>query len=367
MRLKPILAAIVFFTLFIGKSKGQDSIRTGSWLSVNVHYGFILPVYTQDMAILLTGHCPGFEADYLNKPSGDQPWQLDYHYAETGVAFFYSSLGNPTQLGNEFGLYPFVNFHLQRSAKERLYFRAGLGLAYLPVIFNQETNHKDILIGSHINAMINLRLAYHYYISNSLRLEAGFGITHCSNGSFNTPNLGINLLTINTGLSYCVNEHKVTIIAPKPDTSNHKKIAQELYLGIGESKIEPPGGARYGAMSLTYTAYHTINKKSKVGGGVDLFYNKSNLVSIAADSIPIHSQLENIQVGVKAAYELSLWKLSFPLEVGGYLYTKSIGHGYEYNRLGIRYNITDHLIANISLLAHFAAADFVEWGFGYRL
>ncbi|HTA82753.1 MAG TPA: hypothetical protein VK783_07470, partial [Bacteroidia bacterium] len=74
-----------------------------------------------------------------------------------------------------------------------------------------------------------------------------------------------------------------------------------------------------------------------------------------------------VQVGLKAAYELMLWKLAFPMELGGYLYTKSTGHGYEYNRLGIRYNITSHFIANVSLLAHYAAADYVEWGFGYKL
>ncbi|HTA84446.1 MAG TPA: acyloxyacyl hydrolase, partial [Bacteroidia bacterium] len=287
-KLKLILPIISVFLFSTFKSIGQDSIRSGSWLSATVHYGFILPIYTQDMNVLLTGHCPGIEVDYLNKPSGNQPWQLDYHYAETGLAFFYSSLGNPTQLGNELGLYPYINFHLQRSARERLYLRAGLGLAYLPVIFNQQTNHKDILIGSHINAMINLRLAYHYYISNTLRLETGFGITHCSNGSFNTPNLGINLVTFNTGISYCINEHKVLAHTPQPDTSDRSKLSQELYLGVGASKLEPPGGARYPATTLTYVMYHTLTKKSRIGGGIDVFYNKANLVNIADDSIPIH-------------------------------------------------------------------------------
>jgi hypothetical protein len=360
----PLLVSILFSGY---KCIGQDSLRTGTWLSINAHYGFILPIYTQDMVVLLKGHCPAIEADYFSKPSGSQQWQQDYHYAETGVSFFYAWLGNPAQLGNEIGLYPFINFHLQRSNKECLFLRAGLGLAYLPVIFNQETNHKNILIGSHINAMINLRLAYHYYISNDLRLETGFGITHCSNGSYNTPNLGINLLTINTGLSYCIKGNKMLAVSPHPDTSNHKKLIQEFFIGIGESKVEPPGGPHYGAMTFSYIAYHTINRKNKIGGGLDVFYNSANLYSIAKDSIPIHSNIENAQLGVKVGYELVLGKLSLPYELGAYLYTKSIGHGYEYNRLGIRYTISKHFIANITLLAHYAAADYVEWGFGYKL
>jgi len=345
----------------------QDSIRSGQWVSINAHYGIILPVYTEGMNVLIQGHVPGIEVDYLDKPDGSHPWQKDYHYAETGVAFFYAWLGNPIQLGNEMGAYPFINFHLQRSAKERLYLRAGLGLAYLPVIFNQETNHKNILIGTHVNTIINLRLTNHYYLIKNLRLETGFGITHCSNGSFSTPNLGINLISANTGLSYCINGNKIAPVAPQPDTSTHKKLSHEFYAGFGTCEIEPPGGQRYWATTLTYIAYHTFNKKNKIGGGIDVFYNSANLETMALDSIHITSKIQNVQVGIKFGYELTIGKIALPYEIGAYLYTKSIGHGYEYNRLGIRYYITPHFIANISLLAHFASADFVEWGFGYKL
>jgi hypothetical protein len=88
---------------------------------------------------------------------------------------------------------------------------------------------------------------------------------------------------------------------------------------------------------------------------------------MAADSIPVHSKIENLQVGAKAAYELTVGRIVLPFEFGMYLYTKSINHGTEYNRIGIRYNINEHFIANISLLSHYAMADYVEWGFGYRI
>ncbi len=346
---------------------GQDSIRTGSWVSINVHYGFILPVYTSGMDILIKAHVPAIEGDYLFKPDGSQSWEQAYHCAETGVAFFYAWLGNPAQLGNEIGVYPFINFHLQRSYRERFYLRTGIGLAYLPVKFNQQTNHKDILIGSHINTMINLRLTNHYYLSDKLRLETGFGITHCSNGSFQTPNLGINLLTVNTGLSYCIDGPKTVGIIAHPDTVKHNKISQEFFIAAGATEIEPPGGSRYGAATFSYTAYHIINSKNKIGGGIDVFYNNANLTEMAEDSIHVTSPVQNIQVGLKAAYEVVIGELALPLEMGCYLYTKSTGHGYEYNRIGIRYYATKHFIANISLLTHYASADYVEWGVGYRL
>ncbi len=361
------LIPLIAFLIFSRQSISQDSIRTGSWITLNVHYGIILPVYTEGMNVLIKAHVPAIEGDYLFKPTGIQPWQSTFHCAETGIAFFYAWLGNPIQLGNEIGVYPFINFHLQRSYRERLYLRTGIGLGYLPIIFNQETNHKNILIGTHLNTMINIRLTNHYYLSDKLRLETGFGITHCSNGSFKTPNLGINLITINTGLSYCFDGGKAAIVPTLADTSNHKKIVHEFFIAAGASEIEPPGGAQYGAISFSYTAYHIINPKSKVGGGVDVFYNGSNLAAMKVDSISYSSNLQNIQIGLKVGYELTIGRLTMPFELGGYLYTKSTGHGHEYNRLGIRYYINEHFIANITLLAHFASADFVEWGIGYKL
>jgi len=367
MRNKTLGAFFILCFFITHQSSGQDSIRTGSWLSVNLHYGIILPVYTEGMNVLIKAHVPGVEGDYLFKPSGSEQWQNTYRCAETGIAFFYAWLGNPTQVGNEMGIYPFINFHLQRSYRENLYLRTGIGLGYLPVTFNQQTNHKDILIGTHLNTMINIRLTNHYYLSDKLRLETGFGITHCSNGSFKTPNLGINLVTINTGLSYCIDGSKT--VCPKQiiDTTNHKTLFHEFFIAGGVCETEPPGGKQFGAVSASYTVYHTINYKSKIGGGIDVFYNAADQNQYIGDSLHHISELQNIQVGLKAAYELVIGNLSMSMELGRYVFTKSTGHGYEYNRIGLRYYTHHHFIINVSLLAHFASADFVEWGIGYKL
>ncbi len=104
--------------LFSFTSKGQDSIRKGSWFSVDLHYGFILPIYTSSMNILIQGHVPAFEIDYINKPECTNNWLSGYHCAETGIAFFSAYLNNPAQLGNEYGVYPYVNFHLKEVLKK---------------------------------------------------------------------------------------------------------------------------------------------------------------------------------------------------------------------------------------------------------
>jgi len=365
--LKRIWLLVCAVFLFQFNLKGQDSTRTGSWLTLDLHYGFILPLYTSSMNILIQGHVPAFEFDYFHKAASEGSWLNAYHCPETGIAFFSAYLNNPAQLGMMYGAYPFINFHLKRSFKERLNFRVGIGLGYMPVIFNALNNHKNDVIGSHLNTMVNFRLNYHFYLSDNIRLETGLGITHCSNGAFQTPNLGINLITANTGLSYCITGAKRAVERPYIDTAKSKKIENDFFAAIGGSEIEPPGGKRYADISLSYIAFKRLNNKSKLGLGLDIMDNQANIARLIVDSVHLKNNIDITQFGLKVAYELTLGHLSLPIEMGGYLYTKYIGNGYIYNRLGLRYYAGKHIITNLTLLTHYAKADFIEWGVGYKL
>jgi len=361
------LKLLLFFSLLLQiPAYGQDSVRCGRWITVNAHYGYIVPLYSNAMDILIKAHVPAVEIDYMNKTTGELPWQHAFLCPETGVAFFCAWLGNPAQLGNMYGIYPYVNLHLQKSYREALYFRIGSGIGYFPVIFNRLTNHKDNVIGAHFDAMINLRLNAHFYLSQNLRLEAGIGATHCSDGNYQTPNLGINLLTVNAGLSYCLGSYYHRPPCYKDSVRKQNKTENNFYMGLGLSEMEPPGGKKYGAVTINYTHYYVINNRSKFGFGADVFDNYTNIARMAADSIYLKSPLENIQLGVKGSYELTLGKISLPIEIGAYVYTKY--QGIEvYNRIGVRYYANKHLILTQTLLLHIASADYMEWGVGYRL
>lgn len=362
------LIALSFSLLALSSvMKGQDSIRAGLWLTLDLHYGFILPLYTSSMDILIKGHVPAFEVDYVNKPVSQDNWLNAYHCPETGIAFFSAYLNNPAQLGIMYGAYPFINFHLKKSYNEGLNLRVGIGLGYMPVIFNAFDNHKNDVIGSHLNAMVNFRLNYHFYLSDDIRLETGLGLTHCSNGAFQTPNLGINLITANTGLSYCISGAKKCTERPFIDTAKTKKIENDFFAAIGGSEVEPPGGERYLDITLSYIAFKRVSSKSKLGLGIDIMDNQANTERLKVDSVFLKNNLSITQFGLKAAYELTLGNLSLPIEMGGYLYTKYTGNGYVYNRIGIRYYAGKHFIANLTLLTHYAKADFIEWGIGYKL
>ncbi len=363
-----ISSILIVLVLLQVNVRSQDSIRKGNWLTLDAHYGFIMPLYTSSMNILIQGHVPSIELDYMNKPACNNNWLGAYHCPEVGITFFSAYLNNPAQLGNMFGLYPFVNFHLKRSFNEGLYFRIGIGLGYMPNIYSRLDNHKNDVIGSHLNAMFNFRMNYHFYLSSRMRLETGIGLTHCSNGAFQTPNLGINLITANTGVSYCFSDTKRCVKYIYPDSAKSKKIESEFIIAGGLSEIEPPGGTRFPDVTFSYLGFKKLNRKNRLGFGADVFYNKANIARLlTADSIRLKSNFENVQFGLKIAYEITMGNLSIPIEQGGYVFSKFTGNGYVYNRIGIRYYIHKHIIANLTLLTHFVKADFIEWGVGYKL
>ena len=59
--------------------------------------------------------------------------------------------------------------------------------------------------------------------------------------------------------------------------------------------------------------------------------------------------------------------MSFPFEVGYYIFQRSATDGLLVNRLGVRYYMANGLVAHFGLRTHIAVAYNFEFGLGYRL
>lgn len=317
------------------------------------------------MQYLVKGHIPAIELDFIQPTRGTQQWQQEFGFPEIGLAFFSANLENPTVLGDLVGAYPFVNFHLNKKKTNcKFNLRAGAGLAYITKKFDPLDDHKEIAIGSHVNAIINLRFNTTIDLGNQMRLDAGIGLTHSSNGAFQTPNLGLNIPTLNLGIGY--HFHPNTNYYHYDSIPAEKKITYNIIVATGLSEIDPPGGSRYFDYTFSFNRNKKLNTKSTLGFGVDVFYDMSNIQQMKDDSTPFKNDFQDIQLGFKGSYQLTLGRLSLPIEMGFYLFTKYTSDGYIFHRIGLRYQLSNHLIANLTLLTHFAKASYIEWGMGYR-
>lgn len=334
-------------------------------ISTQGHYGFIMS-HRNNMAHLIKGHIYGGELNYVFRTSGNKPWQQLYKYPDFGVCVLHLDLANPEQLGTIEAIYPYTNLRLNKlNRKINLNLRLGAGVGFLTKPFDRLKNHKNNAIGSHLNGFVNIRLNASYMLSDTWVINTGVGLTHISNGAMKTPNLGLNMATVSAGVGYVFGNKCITYrtdsISPCPKTWKFSVIGV-----TGVKEIEVPGGKKYLAFGLQTAAHKTLNYKNKLGGGIEFTYNNSTRREWIIDSVSSPSFTDILQVGAKFSYAYVIHKLSLPVEFGVYVFKKQHTNGMFFHRIGARYMISKHFIANITLLTHFAKADYFEGGLGYE-
>ncbi|MHB8258684.1 MAG: acyloxyacyl hydrolase [Bacteroidia bacterium] len=362
---KLLLSVCLLFSTILLAQQGD---KNDFYIRGAFNYGFILQQHNS-IGDLVNGNIGGFELNYVKPATGNKLWHYENNFPERGVGFTYYSLDNPKQLGNLYALYYFYDIPLNKNPKPfRLYMRICEGLAYTPTRFNPITNHKNEVISSPVNAYINFKWYWRWDIKPWLRWEAGFNFSHASNGRIDIPNLGINLVSFNTGLVYkfhTKNKTAITLV----DSSTKVKSKNELlfWAAAGLNQFGQPGGKEYLAQSYSAAYYRNKRNTHKFGVGIDIYYNAANLAQLKGQGDTLSNKLLNIQVGVKLAYAYNIGRLSLPVEMGYYVYTRYKPDGIFFHRIGIRYYFANNVVGIISLKTNWGVANYIEFGVGYRL
>jgi hypothetical protein len=238
-------------------------------------------------------------------------------------------------------------------------------LGFLTKSFDRVDNFKNNAIGSHINAFINFRLLNEWNVGKNYKLQSGLSLTHFSNGAFKMPNLGVNVPTIFLGLSKSFNYDKMAYV---PDTCSSLKKHWNISIIAGScvTETEPPVGIKYFAGTFGVQLERYFNNKGMWLIGAEIGYNGGNKQRLTGDSIFITKKSELVQTGIKAGYSFTIGNLHLPVEMGYYTTTLYKGNGPFFHRIGMRYYFANNFIANITLKTHWAKADYIEFGIGYR-
>lgn len=337
-----------------------------------VHYGFFLPHHLEMNRF--SAHFPAFEISAFRTTFGKNNWETVYRYPLMGVSMYYSPLGGFEEIGSVFAIYPFINFPIIGPPKSRLSFRFGIGIGYLTKHFDAKTNYRNFAIGSHINAAASIYLDYRHAITKRLTVFVSGGLTHFSNGSTKTPNVGLNIISISSGVSY--------FLKP-PNDYLEKKILPELYKFEFDGKkwfsIECSFLYGYKNMTQEYGTAHSVynlaidvSKKtsmvSRVGVGFDLVldYSDETVLEHRYNKF-IKKDIELLKPGVNVLYEASFGRFSALFNVGFHVWGADLSEGMLYQKLNLKCLITNRLFLKVGLTTHLARADYISYGLGYRL
>ena len=363
----------IFLVLLIFSFSFSYCQSNSSYIQTDYFYGNIL-TQNPDASIFLQGHPTGFFISYNKRTFGEENWQEHYNYPDFGYSFGYQDYKSNI-LGELYSVYGHYNFYFfNRTAKNKLIFRTGIGLAYSTKPYDKETNNKNTALGTHLNSSTYFKLYFQREnIIHNLGVNAGLTFIHASNSNVRSPNSGVNVWAATLGLNYnLTSEENPEIYIPSTESKYFKepiKFNFAIRGGINESEIIGSGVKPFYVASVY--ADKRLNRKSAIQLGADLYispmlkeYYKLNL------TIP-HTHLKETnsfsRVGIFVGHELFINKLSIETQLGYYVKYPFEYDGKIYETLGLKRYINNKWFASIRLKAHAANAETVEFGIGIRL
>lgn len=300
-----------------------------------------------------------------------------YGYPTYGLGWYAGFVGDPQIFGNPNALFGFIRFPISNPTRKNEFgIEPQFGLTYNLNPFNPETNPLNDAIGGKMAVYFAVNFGWTYKWTREMDITYGIDFTHFSNGRIYTPNYGLNMFGINLGLRYHYNadQHRVddrtypdqilqsryqrSTKVPNSKVDINRSVNVYLALGTVQSPDDAGTKTRYGTFSGVIDYQHKFNNMHGATAGLDYMVDNS----LAQDN---PSDPDKYLIGLHAGYDFMFWKLTVGVHLGGYL-TDNRGKTSYFTRPSLRYDINDIIYAQVGLKTNGFAADWVEWGIGFR-
>ncbi|MCG8578118.1 MAG: acyloxyacyl hydrolase [Flavobacteriales bacterium] len=357
-----LISLLLFLALSWG---GFSQFYKPTSISLKSRGGYLI-AHRAIMSHLIQNNNYGFELEFSKQRKEQESWK-DLRMPVSGLSILFQDFGYRSVLGQTIGVFQHYSQPLVASPKYGfLDLRFGSGVAYISKKYDPLNNPKNNAIGSHINAVIDVQLAYKKHLG-PIHLGMGIGITHFSNAALLQPNLGLNTPYLDFTIGYNFDEREVPLKESiAPEVKKEKLNSTFAFTGIGSSRQNLAGQnlpKSYPVIALQGYYSFALGNKWKWDVGTDLIYNESNRYFFPDEGF---TSAETIQWGLFTGSTVRLHKTEIFINVGYYLLNKINHSGNVYNRIGYRYLFNKYLYGLVGIKAHFGKADYIEFGIGVR-
>ncbi|MDH6357952.1 acyloxyacyl hydrolase [Parabacteroides sp. PF5-9] len=203
-----------------------------------------------------------------------------------GAALAWYTFGNRKEIGNPTAFYLFQGARLGRLASNvSLNYEWNFGLSSGWHPYHYASNYYNLVIGSRVNAYINLNMYLNWILSERFDLTSGISLTHFSNGNTKFPNSGLNTIGLKVGLVYKFNREHESLarkiqLQPIPEFPRH--ISYDLVLfgawrrkgvTVEDRQIASPDA--YAVAGFSFGPMYNLDYRVRVGVALDGFYDGS--------------------------------------------------------------------------------------------
>jgi len=340
-------------------------------IDVNYMYG-VIANHNSNILHLITGHPEGVLVSWNRKTFGKQKWEQRFNYPDVGASFLYQDFKNE-YLGENYSLYGHFNFYF---LKRNITFRAGQGITYATNPYDRYSNNRNVAFGSRLLSSTYLMLNYkkERLFKSRFGIQAGVTLTHYSNANIKAPNTSINTISANIGVTYSlVDETKKEYIKREKDSLRVREpIQYNIAFRGGVNQGDVIGTKQYPFYIASFYADKRVGNVSAIQMGADVFFSnflkeEIKFNSIAYPEKEVDPDTDYKRVGVFIGHELFINKMSLITQFGYYVYYPYEFETRIYERIGVKRYFGDKTFASVTLKAHAAAAEALEFGIGIRL
>ncbi len=280
----------------------------------------------------------------------------------------YSSTFHNADIGEPDAIYFFLTipFGFEQTKKLTFSYTAAFGLSYNFNPYDSIENPANIFIGSEKNVYVHLGFIMNYKISKRFALNGTIGFKHFSNGSFQQPNKGINLIPVTIGVRYKLTNQDISL-EPRGIPKYIRFSLWNITLSAGSKNYYTTDERNHLKMTLSTNYLWQVSYKYRLGIGMDFFYSADAKSRNTSDQSAFSKAFSYAVVG---SWEWALTEhLYVPLGIGIYLKRNKENdeRNIYYERAGLRYRFNSGIHTGLTIKAHGGVADFFEWSVGYTI
>lgn len=302
-----------------------------------------------------------------------------------GLGASVNFLGNQKGIGTPISVYAFQGAPVYKFNESlSLYYEWNFGASFGWRKCDGEIAYSNLIVGSKMNAYINLGAGLRWEINDHYALTAGVDLTHFSNGNTSFPNPGVNMAGVRIGVTRAFgkqSQSKVKYIDSEADSlANRHKLQfdvtaygawrKRVYRG-GETPVLLPG--HYPVVGLDVAPMWQIKRIFRAGASVDFQWDQSTdlkkhyAMGSTTDDIRFYRPpvLRQICVGISGRAELVMPIFSVNLGIGyNFIGPEETRASYQLANLKVRF--TERFFLNVGYqLLNFQKQNNLMLGFGY--
>ncbi|MBP7358106.1 MAG: acyloxyacyl hydrolase [Prevotella sp.] len=306
-----------------------------------------------------------------------------YPHTYQGIGISYNTFFDYSELGNPVAVYFYQGSRIKQiSHKLSLDYEWNFGASFGWKHYDVNNNPYNTVVGSNINAYINLGLFLNWQMNQKWKFIAGVAATHYSNGNTHYPNSGINIIGTRIGFTRIFDTKNKKSIYSNENIVTHIKphlIYDFIIFGATRCKVIPeenyaiPGS--FGILGFNFNPMYNVNKYFKAGMSLDAMFDESSNIEnhIAGkkengDIIFYRPPLnERVSAGLSIRGEFVMPIFSINLGLGHNFIYKGKNFSGLYQVAVLKTSITRNLFLHIGYqLSEFKNPRNLMIGFGYH-